>query len=102
MLVLSRQRDETIMIGDDVEITIVDIRDRLEIHAQPLDDVKHINIPADQLLGKTNVLDAKQRYLLCCGIGFRSRNLAELLRQRGHTNVFSQRGGIAALRAERL
>lgn len=26
MLVLSRQRDQTIMIGDEVEITIVDIR----------------------------------------------------------------------------
>ena len=26
MLVLSRLRDETIMIGDDIEITIVDIR----------------------------------------------------------------------------
>ena len=26
MLVLSRQRDETIVIGDDIEITIVDIR----------------------------------------------------------------------------
>ena len=26
MLVLSRQPDETIMIGDDVEITIIDIR----------------------------------------------------------------------------
>lgn len=26
MLVLSRQRDETIMIGDNVEITIVDVR----------------------------------------------------------------------------
>lgn len=26
MLVLSRQRDETIMLGDDIEITIVDIR----------------------------------------------------------------------------
>ena len=26
MLVLSRQRDETIMIGDDVEVTVVDIR----------------------------------------------------------------------------
>lgn len=26
MLVLSRQKDETIMIGDDVEITIVDVR----------------------------------------------------------------------------
>ena len=26
MLVLSRQKDETIMIGDDIEITIVDVR----------------------------------------------------------------------------
>ena len=26
MLVLSRRRDETIVIGDDIEITIVDIR----------------------------------------------------------------------------
>ena len=26
MLVLSRMRDETIMIGDDIQITIVDIR----------------------------------------------------------------------------
>jgi carbon storage regulator len=26
MLVLSRQRDESIMIGDDIQITIVDIR----------------------------------------------------------------------------
>lgn len=26
MLVLSRQRDESIMIGDDIEVTVVDIR----------------------------------------------------------------------------
>ena len=26
MLVLSRQKDESIMIGDDIEITIVDVR----------------------------------------------------------------------------
>lgn len=38
MLVLSRQRDETIMIGDDVELTVVDIRGekvRLGIKAPP-------------------------------------------------------------------
>ena len=38
MLVLSRQRDETIMIGDDIEITVVDIRGnkvRLGIKASP-------------------------------------------------------------------
>ena len=26
MLVLSRQRDETIMVGDDIEVTVIDIR----------------------------------------------------------------------------
>ncbi len=38
MLVLSRQRDETIMIGDEIEITIVDIRGdkvRVGINAPP-------------------------------------------------------------------
>jgi len=38
MLVLSRKRDETIMIGDDIEITVVDIHGekvRLGINAPP-------------------------------------------------------------------
>jgi len=38
MLVLSRQRDESIMIGDDIQITVVDIRGekvRLGINAPP-------------------------------------------------------------------
>lgn len=38
MLVLSRQRDETIMIGDEIEITVVDVRGdkvRLGISAPP-------------------------------------------------------------------
>lgn len=38
MLVLSRQRDESIKIGDDIEITVVDIRGekvRLGISAPP-------------------------------------------------------------------
>jgi carbon storage regulator len=40
MLVLSRQRDETIMIGDDIEVTVVDIRGdkvRLGINAPQRD-----------------------------------------------------------------
>ena len=42
MLVLSRQRDETIMIGDEIEITVVDIRGdkvRLGINAPRQVDV---------------------------------------------------------------
>ncbi len=80
------------------EFTIVDIRDRMETDADPLNELNHVNIPAEQLFSETDVLDADQRYLLCCGIGFRSRILAELLRQRGHGNIYSQRGGITGLR----
>ncbi len=40
MLVLSRQRDESIMIGKDIKITIVDIRkDRVRIGIEAPDDI---------------------------------------------------------------
>ena len=50
MLVLSRQRDETIMIGDDVELTIVDIRgDKVRIG---------IKAPATVAVHRKEVYDA--------------------------------------------
>jgi carbon storage regulator len=40
MLVLSRQRDETIMIGDDIEVTVVDIRgDKVRLGIEAPKDV---------------------------------------------------------------
>ncbi len=53
MLVLSRQRDETIMIGDAVEITIVDIRgDRVRLG---------INAPREIQVHRKEVYDAIKR-----------------------------------------
>jgi carbon storage regulator len=53
MLVLSRQRDETIMIGDDIEITIVDIRgDKVRLG---------ITAPATVPVHRKEVYDAIQR-----------------------------------------
>ena len=53
MLVLSRQRDETIMIGDDIEITIVDIRgDKVRIG---------INAPTQIPVHRKEVYDAIKR-----------------------------------------
>lgn len=61
MLVLSRQRDQTIMIGDDIEITVVDIRGdkvRLGINApkwvqvhrkEVYDAIKSENLRASQV-----------------------------------------------------
>jgi len=53
MLVLSRTRDETIMIGDDIEITVVDIRgDKVRLG---------INAPGHVPVHRKEVYDAIQR-----------------------------------------
>ena len=53
MLVLSRQKDESIMIGDNVEITIVDVRgDKVRLG---------INAPRDIPVHRREVFEAIQR-----------------------------------------
>ncbi|MBI5765312.1 MAG: carbon storage regulator CsrA [Planctomycetes bacterium] len=53
MLVLSRQRDETIMIGDEIEITVVDIRgDKVRLG---------ITAPSHVPVHRKEVYDAIQR-----------------------------------------
>jgi carbon storage regulator len=53
MLVLSRQRDETIMIGDDIEVTVVDIRgDKVRLG---------INAPKEISVHRKEVYDAIRR-----------------------------------------
>ena len=53
MLVLSRQRDETIMIGDDIEVTVVDIRgDKVRLG---------INAPREISVHRKEVYDAIKR-----------------------------------------
>ncbi len=50
MLVLSRQRDETIMIGDHIEVTVVDVRgDKVRIG---------INAPTSVAVHRKEVYDA--------------------------------------------
>ena len=53
MLVLSRQRDETIMIDDDIEITVVDIRgDKVRLG---------INAPRSVQVHRKEIYEAIQR-----------------------------------------
>lgn len=65
MLVLSRQRDETIMIGDEIQITVVDIRGdkirlgitapaRIAVHRKEVyDAIREENTIAARLEGET-------------------------------------------------
>ena len=53
MLVLSRQKDESIIIGDDIEITIVDVRgDKVRLG---------INAPREVSVHRKEVYEAIQR-----------------------------------------
>lgn len=78
MLVLSRQRDETIMIGDEVEITVVDIRGdkvrlginaprTIQVHRKEVYDAiqqenaEAANVQIDDLNGLDQHMKRKQR-----------------------------------------
>jgi len=53
MLVLSRQKDESIVIGDDIVITIVDVRgDKVRLG---------INVPREISVHRQEIYDAIQR-----------------------------------------
>lgn len=70
MLVLSRQRDETIMIGDDIEITVVDIRgEKVRLG---------INAPAHVPVHRKEVYEAIKRENQASGAGGTSAHVESL------------------------
>jgi carbon storage regulator len=77
MLVLSRQRDETIMIGDGIEVTVVDIRgDKVRLG---------INAPNDVAVHRKEVYDAIRR---------ENRTAADAAQPKGDGYVPGKAGGV--------
>ncbi len=76
---------------------VVDVRepDELARLATPCSSARHL--PVAQLLHGRPDMAADNRYLLVCASGKRSLAAAQELRSRGYGQVFSLRGGIAAL-----
>lgn len=89
MLVLSRQRDETIMIGDNVEITIVDIRgDKVRLG---------INAPTSVAVHRKEVYEAIKRENEQAS-QMRGEELAGLSPQQGHRPTTVSRAATLASR----
>jgi molybdopterin/thiamine biosynthesis adenylyltransferase/molybdopterin synthase catalytic subunit/rhodanese-related sulfurtransferase len=76
---------------------VVDVREPHELArtATPCAGARHL--PVAQLLHGQSALPAGGKYLLVCASGKRSLAAAQELRARGYNQVFSLRGGIAAL-----
>ena len=77
---------------------IVDIREPMESRFEPMPVAGSEALPLGRLLDGGLELDARRPCLLVCAHGVRSRAAAELLRARGHANVWSLHGGLAAQR----
>jgi sulfur-carrier protein adenylyltransferase/sulfurtransferase len=76
---------------------VLDIREPHELAriATPCSAARHL--PVAQLLHGPAAMPATGKYLLICASGKRSLAAAQELRSRGYAQVFSLRGGIAAL-----
>jgi sulfur-carrier protein adenylyltransferase/sulfurtransferase len=75
---------------------IVDIREPMECEFEPMPVAGYEAVPLGRLLEGSLQVDALRPCLLVCAHGVRSRAAAEFLRARGHANVWSLRGGLAA------
>ncbi len=75
---------------------VVDIREPMECEFEPMPMAGHEAVPLGRLLDGGLQVDGSRPYLLVCAHGVRSRAAAEFLRARGHANVWSLRGGLAA------
>jgi sulfur-carrier protein adenylyltransferase/sulfurtransferase len=78
-------------------LEVVDVREPHEVAraATPCSTARHL--PLGQLLHDQAAIPPAGRYLLVCASGKRSLAAAQELRSRGYAEVFSLRGGIAAL-----
>ena len=75
---------------------IVDIREPMECAFEPLPVAGQQSMPLGRLLDGALAVEAGHPYLLVCAHGVRSHAAAEFLRARGHSNVWSLAGGLAA------
>jgi sulfur-carrier protein adenylyltransferase/sulfurtransferase len=76
---------------------LVDVREPWELALDPPGLDTGLHLPLSELLDGRRSFPAQGRHLIVCAHGVRSLSLAEHLREHGRAEVYSMRGGIAAL-----
>jgi rhodanese-related sulfurtransferase len=83
-------------VGSGLEL--VDIREAWERSFDAPEASIPLHVPLSDLVNGRAEFPARGRYLIVCAHGVRSLSLTEQLRSLGQTEVYSLRGGLAALR----
>jgi adenylyltransferase/sulfurtransferase len=89
---------ETLTAAMTSGLELVDVREDWERRHDPPGVQIPAHLPMSELVNGRVAFPADGRYLIVCAHGVRSLALAEHLRSLGRTEVYSLRGGIAALR----
>ena len=76
---------------------LVDIREAWERRFDPPGERIELHLPMSELLDGRITFPERGRHLVVCAHGVRSLAIAEQLRQHGRADVYSMRGGLAAL-----
>ena len=80
-------------------LELVDIREAWERGFDPPNASIPLHLPLSDLVNGRVQFPAQGRYLVICAHGVRSLSLTEQLRSLGQSEVYSLRGGLAALRS---
>jgi molybdopterin/thiamine biosynthesis adenylyltransferase/rhodanese-related sulfurtransferase len=80
-------------------LTLVDIREPWERMTDAPGARIELHVPLSELLAGRAALPMDGRYLIVCAHGVRSLALAEHLKETGYRDVYSLRGGLAAVTA---
>jgi len=76
---------------------LVDVRESWELSEDPPGLDTGLHLPLSELLSGRVSFPAHGRHLVLCAHGVRSLSLTEQLREQGRAEVYSMRGGLAAL-----
>jgi adenylyltransferase/sulfurtransferase len=80
-------------------LTLVDIREGWERLTDAPEARIELHVPLSELLAGRATLPMDGRYLIVCAHGVRSLALAEHMKETGYRDVYSLRGGLAAVTA---
>jgi rhodanese-related sulfurtransferase len=88
----------TLAAAVEAGLELVDIREAWECDLDPPSASTLLHLPLSDLVNGRAQFPAQGRYLVICAHGVRSLSLTEHLRSLGQPEVYSLRGGLAALR----
>jgi rhodanese-related sulfurtransferase len=78
---------------------LVDVREAWERQLDRPGLQIELHLPLSELLDGRTAFPERGRHLIVCAHGVRSLALAEHLREQGRAEVYSMRGGLAAVKA---